>query len=397
MKRPYSFSCLFVILIFALTPLSRATTLSEGVSAWQQGRFSEAMSVLRPLANQGNPEAQRIIGEMYFEGKGVGADKSTAIAWLKRAGEAGDKIAQYDLGYIFQTGSGVPHSEQSAQTWYIKSAMQGYVPAQVKLGDLLADRNKPEALRWYEMAGFAGNKYAAERASRVGAELEEVHNAKIARELREEKEHIQREDRRHKEALEEEERQARIERSMESNAAPPISPSSPFDGLDRINRITQETLRQINRKATSPVAVNKPEHRSANNYSSETNGTNVPRSSANEVRSPSASVISPRQDASAHAPRLQRIVRSWGVQAFGKDVDEACRNAKAKQGASGGMPMGFVRVVKSEPCDCDNAQRHINGATMPASCKLALEVEVEVEVEGGTAGRQSGPASNTAR
>lgn len=107
------------------------------------------------------------------------------------------------------------------------------------------------------------------------------------------------------------------------------------------------------------------------------------------------SVITPRQDASAHAPRLQRIVRSWGVQAFGKDVDEACRNAKAKQGASGSMPMGFVRVVKSEACECEKAQRHINGATMPASCKLALEVEVEVE--GGTAGRQSGPSSNTSR
>lgn len=394
MKRPYGISCLFVILVLALTPQSQATTLSEGVSAWQQGRFSEAMSILRPLANQGEPQAQRIVGEMYFEGKGVGADKSAAIAWLKRAGEAGDKIAQYDLGYIFQTGSGVPYSEQSAQTWYNKSAMQGYVPAQVKLGDLLADRNKPEALRWYEMAAFAGNKYAAERASRIGAELKEVHVANIARELREEKEHIEREDRRHKEALEEEERQARIERSMESIAAPPVSPTSPLDGLDRINRITQETVRQINRKAASPVAGNKLEHRSAN-YSSETNGTKVPRSSANEVRSPSAIAVTPRQDASVHAPRLQRIVRSWGVQALGKDVDEACRNAKAKQGASGNMPSGFVRVVKSETCDCEKAQGHVNGATMPASCKIALEVEVEVE--GGAAGRQSGPSSNTAR
>jgi hypothetical protein len=239
---------------------ARAETVAKGVSAYEAGKHAEALQILTPLANQGDPEAQRVIGEMYYTGKGVRKDAATGYNWIKRAADAGEKIAQYNLGYIAENGGIEALPKDAAIAWYTKSAMQGYVPAQVRLGDLYAaGNNRSLAFQWYERAGFAGNQYAEQQAKRIGAELSNERDAAVVKEMREKREQVAREEQEERAFRQAEARQAALDARMQRNAAqnPPVPypAPSPFDGLNTINRITDSTLRQIDRRTQSAPAA----------------------------------------------------------------------------------------------------------------------------------------------
>ena len=56
---------------------------------------------MKKAAEQGNAEAQRILGSMYHDGKGVPKDDKQATYWLKKATAQGDKVAQQLLRTYF--------------------------------------------------------------------------------------------------------------------------------------------------------------------------------------------------------------------------------------------------------------------------------------------------------
>ena len=59
------------------------------------------------LAEQGNPEAQYKVGEMYEMGKGVPKDVQKAQQWFEKAGAQGHKKAAYKLLYLEIESSGL--------------------------------------------------------------------------------------------------------------------------------------------------------------------------------------------------------------------------------------------------------------------------------------------------
>ena len=60
---------------------------------------------------------------------------STAYLWYLAAAEQGDAQAQFLLGRMYATGEGWPQDEQEAVTWYRLAAEQGYTEAQLGLGE----------------------------------------------------------------------------------------------------------------------------------------------------------------------------------------------------------------------------------------------------------------------
>ena len=63
--------------------------LAAGKSAYARGDFSLALRAFTPLANQGNAEAQTLIGNLYENGLGVIKDEKLALDWYEKAGKAG--------------------------------------------------------------------------------------------------------------------------------------------------------------------------------------------------------------------------------------------------------------------------------------------------------------------
>lgn len=59
------------------------------------------------MAEDGNPMAQRMLGERYAQGlEGAPLDMDKAIFWWNKAAEKGDAFAQYNLGILYKEGLG---------------------------------------------------------------------------------------------------------------------------------------------------------------------------------------------------------------------------------------------------------------------------------------------------
>jgi TPR repeat protein len=177
-----------------------------GEAAYASGDFASALEMLSPLADNGDVDAQYVLGLMYANGQGVDqsfyeagkmyrlageqdhsaaqvnlgslfencygngpCNSEAAAAWYRRAADQGDAIAQYNLGVMYGTGRGVPESEWKAKELFRKSAEQGHAPAQYNLAvtyerGLGGPLDRVAAYAWYELA--ASGDYADGNAGR---------------------------------------------------------------------------------------------------------------------------------------------------------------------------------------------------------------------------------------
>ncbi len=83
-----------------------------GLKAYKAGDYETALVEWRPLAEQGNAEAQFNLGKMHFSGQGVPQNVKKAIRWFRPAAEQGIADAQYKLGLMYFAGIGVPQKRQ---------------------------------------------------------------------------------------------------------------------------------------------------------------------------------------------------------------------------------------------------------------------------------------------
>jgi len=183
----------------------------SGLMALANNDYDAAEKILRPLAENGNADAQRSFGSMYLEGKGVPQDNAEATKWYRSSAEQGNTAAQrglgamyarglgvpqnyteavrwfrlaaegansggldayseaakaqYALGYMYDNGQGVPHDEVEALKWYRLAAEHGSADAQSVLGSMHVhgkgvSQDYAEAATWYRLAADQGNVLA---------------------------------------------------------------------------------------------------------------------------------------------------------------------------------------------------------------------------------------------
>ena len=94
----------------------------DAEAAVNRNDFATAIRIMRPLADQGNARAQRLLGMMYNAGWGVPKDDAEAVKWFRRAANQGDGDAQASLGAEYRNGTGVPQDYVHAYMWFILAA-----------------------------------------------------------------------------------------------------------------------------------------------------------------------------------------------------------------------------------------------------------------------------------
>lgn len=94
----------------------------EGLTAYNKGDFATALKEWKPLADQGNAEAQFNLGVMYDNGQGVAQDYAQAVQWYRKSADQGDADAQNNLGVMYADGQGVPQTNVVAYALYNLSA-----------------------------------------------------------------------------------------------------------------------------------------------------------------------------------------------------------------------------------------------------------------------------------
>jgi hypothetical protein len=125
-----------LVLLF-VTSASALAGYDEGAAAYWDGDYATAMKEFRPLAEQGDAEAQFKLGLMYGGGEGVPLDYPEALRWFRKAAEQGLAKAQNYLGTIYARGVGVPQDYVEAHKCYNLAASKGYAGA-AKNRDLIA-------------------------------------------------------------------------------------------------------------------------------------------------------------------------------------------------------------------------------------------------------------------
>ena len=104
------------------------SNLILGLAAFEVGDYANAFKLLKPLADQGDAEAQCIIGNMYDLGLGLERDILEAIEWYRKSAEQGYGLASNNIGTIFKLGHEcIPMDQVESNKWYRKARDQGFI------------------------------------------------------------------------------------------------------------------------------------------------------------------------------------------------------------------------------------------------------------------------------
>lgn len=159
------FICLLALVIWRLLPLSTEQEMAAANRAWRTGHFDEATRIWSPLADQGQPRAQALMGWSHEVGLGSEQDIHQAISLYRQSAQAGDPFGQYRLAELYLRGVGVKRDLRQAFHWMDLAARNGDVPAMLKVGVLhlmgVSGRvDLPQAKQWLYQAAQKGNKLA---------------------------------------------------------------------------------------------------------------------------------------------------------------------------------------------------------------------------------------------
>lgn len=167
-------SC-FAVMLLAWAVCLGAQTLPEkhpenpmmqkAVQAYQQGKFQAAFALLKPLAQQGDAEAQYNLAVLYQDGLSVAPSAEQAFYWYEKAAWQGLADAQFMMGLLYSQAQGVQQDYAQAFFWYQQAAQQNHMEAQNNLAVRYATgtgvaKDMALAKYWYQRAAEQGNAQA---------------------------------------------------------------------------------------------------------------------------------------------------------------------------------------------------------------------------------------------
>ena len=142
MKSPFRTSLLALcVSATLLLPGVASAGIEEAEAAYQNKDVGKALKEFKPLAIQGNVDAQFMLAYMYNKGQGVSQDYKEGAKWNRLAAAQGDAFAQANLGLMYHSGLGVSQDYMEALKWYRLAAAQGHVGAQNNLGLMYTNGN----------------------------------------------------------------------------------------------------------------------------------------------------------------------------------------------------------------------------------------------------------------
>ncbi len=154
-------------LIFAFVMIASCASLETraGRAAYVSGDYQSAIRELTPFAEQGNAEAQYLLGASYANASPPEQDYFQAERWLQAAAEQGHTDAMVDiakLNLFYKKERDVP----KAVLWYKKAADLGHPEGQFMIGtyyfseDAGAEKDNVKAYMWWLLSASKGHQLA---------------------------------------------------------------------------------------------------------------------------------------------------------------------------------------------------------------------------------------------
>ena len=167
---------LFITITLGIAQGANAGPKEDAFAAYRRGDYATALSLLRPLATQGDAWAQSTLGYMYRDGQGVPQDYKEAVRLFGLAAVQGFALAQNNLGSMYLKGWGVVQDHKEAVRLYRLAADQGDAQAQNNLG-LMYDNGQGvvqdyvRAHMWFNLSAFNGYSDASQYRDEVAKKL----------------------------------------------------------------------------------------------------------------------------------------------------------------------------------------------------------------------------------
>lgn len=120
-----------------------------------------SMEVVVQEAENGNPKAQLLLGQIFENGDGVVQDYSESFRWYKAAAEQGDVAALVQIASFKAEGLGTDKDLIGAMGLYEKAADAGDIASMHIIGSMIenglgTDQPPINAISWYEKSANAG-------------------------------------------------------------------------------------------------------------------------------------------------------------------------------------------------------------------------------------------------
>lgn len=119
--------------------------------------YEKAIYWLKMAAQQGHPAARYNVACCYYSGLGVKEDKITAVNMFREAAEHGDLDALNNLAGCYMLGQGTEKDQSKGAECYRKAAEGGHPKAQYNYGECFFKgmgviRDTLQAVKWYKEA-----------------------------------------------------------------------------------------------------------------------------------------------------------------------------------------------------------------------------------------------------
>lgn len=156
-------SCLYISIILFSNYVNATGKFHDYAEARNKGEHELAFELLKPIAEDGNPQAQYLLGFTYQFDQIVPHDVQKAIYWYTKAAEQGHIEAQSALGGIYFTNDFERDYSQAAE-WYRKAAKQGDKHSQAMLASMYREgqgvpQDYIESILLYKKSAAQGYSY----------------------------------------------------------------------------------------------------------------------------------------------------------------------------------------------------------------------------------------------
>lgn len=148
---------LFIFSFFLVLLTSCSSSQSE--EEWMKLLYVPLSEEILQLAENGNPEMQWVVGNCFYDGRGVEINYSKAAEWFKKSADQGYPGGQASLGFLYLNGlGGLEKDPKLGFEWIQKSVEQEDARGWFTLGQYyrLAERNSTEAFQHWTKAAEMG-------------------------------------------------------------------------------------------------------------------------------------------------------------------------------------------------------------------------------------------------
>ncbi|MFZ2306112.1 MAG: SEL1-like repeat protein [Rhodoferax sp.] len=102
--------------------------LEEGTAAYQRKDYAAAFQELLPVAQEGNAQAQQMVGNMYLHGAGVARNDADAAKWFRLSADQGNAVAMKAMGRLYVQGRGLEQDLREATVWFRRAKAKASSP-----------------------------------------------------------------------------------------------------------------------------------------------------------------------------------------------------------------------------------------------------------------------------